>query len=277
MESFGKLVLGTSQPPGTVGREGFPEGSPSLSISCTVSQRVGLYTISAFVGLPALRRILGLRSVVLSLWAEDTALLSEGGRFCFFHYVRNVVLLAAHTGRGRCMLVATATNPVVFPVLCGGDSAAVWVVWPPPALSKGGRTPHSWQGQQSHWVTGELCSSPGTRWAGVVQLLALQEQAVVATTGTCAECLGRENSLGGAAQRLAMNHHLPGEGLLRKEEHEAGWQKKPHKQNNKRKLFLIRTNSRGFRLLLLFCFLVFWLYWRTLKYWVTCFVLHKMF
>lgn len=67
MESFGKLVLGTSQPPGTVGREGFPEGSPSLSISCTVSQRVGLYTISAFVGLPALRRILGLRSVVLSL------------------------------------------------------------------------------------------------------------------------------------------------------------------------------------------------------------------
>lgn len=35
------------------------------------------------------------------------------------------MLLAAHTGRGRRMLVATATDPVVFPVLCGGDSAAV--------------------------------------------------------------------------------------------------------------------------------------------------------
>lgn len=237
MESFGKLVLGTSQPPGTVGREGFPEGSPSLSISCTVSQRVGLYTISAFVGLPALRRILGLRSVVLSLWAEDTALLSEGGRFCFFHYVRNVVLLAAHTGRGRCMLVATATNPVVFPVLCGGDSAAVWVVWPPPALSKGGRTPHSWQGQQSHWVTGELCSSPGTRWAGVVQLLALQEQAVVATTGTCAECLGRENSLGGAARGLLWTITFLGRGCLGRRNMKQGDKKNPTNKTTKESCF----------------------------------------
>lgn len=67
MESFGKLVLGRSQPPGTVEREGFPEGSPSLFISCTVGQCVGLYRVSAFVGLPALPRILAIRSAELSL------------------------------------------------------------------------------------------------------------------------------------------------------------------------------------------------------------------
>lgn len=274
MESFGKLVLGTSQPPGTVGREGLPEGSPSLSISCTVSQRVGLYTISAFVGLPALPRILGLRSVVLSLWAEDTALLSEGGRFWFFHCARNVVLLAAHTGRGRRMLVATATDPVVFPVLCGGDSAAVWVVWPPPAL----------QGRMYPTQLAGAAVTLSYRWT--LQLSGHQVSWSGAALGSAGASIGSyHRSLcwvsgegeqpGRCSQRLAMNHHLPGEGLLRKEEHEAGWQKKPTNKTTKESCFWSEQIAEVSDCY--FCFLVFWLYWSTLKYWVTCCVLHKMF
>lgn len=271
MESFGKLVLGTSQPPGTVGREGLPEGSPSLSISCTVSQHAGLYTISAFVGLPALPRILGLRSVVLSLWAEDTALLSEGGRFCFFHCARNVVLLAAHTGRGRRMLVATATDPVVFPVLCGGDSAAVWVVWPPPAL----------QGRMYPTQLAGAAVTLSYRWTlqlsghQVVQLLALQEQALVATTGPCAECLGRENSLGGAARGLLWTITFLGRGCLERRNMKQGDKKKKQHKTTKESCFWSEQIAEVSDCY--FGFLVFWLYWSTLKYWVTCCVLHKMF